>query len=253
MKKQSIGLTLSGGGSRGYVHIGVLKALEERNIKPDIVSGTSMGAIIGALIANGYSSKQIEDWAESLKRKSIFHIRGLHLGLSPHKHVRKILEQLLPPTFEALKLPLYISATSLERGTHKVFSSGPLIDAILASISIPLIFKPVTIEGERYVDGGLVKNLPASTIRDKCDFLIGSNVNHLAQSFETEKTMHLFDRCVRIMIANTLVDEVDKCDLFIDPHNDAMWNMLDFSKVNEVVELGYRVARRALENSYIDE
>lgn len=247
MDDQSIGLTLSGGGSRGYAHIGVFKALEEKEIRPNIISGTSMGAIIGALIANGYSSKQIANWARSLKQKNIFHIRGMNQGLSSHKYIRKILINILPQTFEELKLPLFISTTNLDKGEHEVFSSGSLIEAILASISIPLIFKPVKINGERYVDGGLLKNLPASSIRHKCDFLIGSNVNHLSRSFKEEKNLRILDRCLRIVLANTLSNEIEQCDLFLDPINDKNWNMLEFSRVDEIVDMGYQVTKNVME------
>lgn len=140
-----------------------------------------MGAVIGALIANGYSSKDIEKMAQNKSNLKVFNVKGVKFGLSTHNYVRETLGKLLPKTFEELNLPFFVSTTNLTIAKHQVLSSGNLIDAILASIAIPLIFKPIKINGHYYADGGLVKNLPASIIREKCDVLIGSHVNHIPE------------------------------------------------------------------------
>ncbi|WP_299535565.1 patatin-like phospholipase family protein [Ulvibacterium sp.] len=249
MGKRIIGLTLSGGGARGYAHIGVLKALEEAQMFPKIVSGTSMGAIIGALIANGYSASDIGAMAKNRRHGKIFHIRGVWDGISSHKHVKTILEALLPTKFEDLKLPIYVSTTNLDRAQHEVFSKGNLIDAILASISIPLVFKPIFINGYRYADGGLVKNLPASSIRQHCDVLIGSHVNHLNEGFKANNVINLLDRCMRIAIANTLSHDKTLCDIYIDPKGGGSYGVFDFSIVDEIIDFGYQAAKKELISS----
>lgn len=246
MTKQTIGLTLSGGGARGYSHIGVLKALEEHNLKPSIISGTSMGAIIGSLIANGYSSEVIRTMALEKGKSKIFHINGFKLGLSSHKYVKSILSEILPNTFSALKIPLHISTTNLTTSYHESFSSGDLIPAILASISIPFVFKPVKIGNCFYADGGLVKNLPASTIRPHCDVLIGSHVNHIEKDFNLEKTSKLADRCLRISIFNTVKNDAELCDIYIDPKESGTFNVLDFSVVDDIIDVGYNAAVKAI-------
>ena len=245
-KIQNIGLTLSGGGARGFAHVGVLKALEEHQIQPTIISGTSMGALIGALIANGYSSKDIEKMALNKSNLKVFNVKGLKFGLSTHNYVKDTLVKLLPKTFEELKLPFYVSTTNLTTTKHEVFSSGNLIEAILASISIPLIFKPIKINDHYYVDGGLVKNLPASSIRDKCDVLIGSHVNHIPEHLNLTKTYQLIDRSIRIAIYNTVKDEEALCDILIDPEDCGHFDVLNFKVFDEIVKTGYVATSKKL-------
>ena len=252
MKNYEVGLTLSGGGARGYAHIGVLKAMEEFKITPNIVSGTSMGAIIGSLIANGYTSEEIIDFAQHPNYLKIFDFKGFKLGLSTHKRVRSILNELLPDDFESLKLPLRISATNLSKAQLEVFSSGPLIDAVLASISIPVIFKPVEIKGNFYADGGLVQNLPADSIRDECKTLIGSHVNHIPLNVEISNTFKIIDRCIRIAIFNTVQSQIKLCDIFIDPLKGGQFDVLNFKAVKELVDLGYNSAINEIKNKYIN-
>lgn len=242
MKNNTIGLTLSGGGARGFAHVGVLQALEENKLQPTVISGTSMGAIIGALIANGYSSETIKALANDKENLKIFDIKGLKLGLSSHKNVRKTLENLLPQNFEDLKIPFYISTTNLTTARHEVFSSGNLIDAVLASISIPLVFKPIKINDCFYADGGLVKNLPASVIRDKCSLLIGSHVNSIPPDFLLEKTTQLLDRAIRISIHNTIERDIELCDIFIEPKESGQFNVLNFKLFDEIALAGYQAA-----------
>lgn len=176
---------------------------------------------------------------ENLK---IFDIKGLKLGLSSHKNVRKTLENLLPQNFEDLKIPFYISTTNLTTARHEVFSSGNLIDAVLASISIPLVFKPIKINDCFYADGGLVKNLPASVIRDKCSLLIGSHVNSIPPDFLLEKTTQLLDRAIRISIHNTIERDIELCDIFIEPKESGQFNVLNFKLFDEIALAGYQAA-----------
>ncbi|MFV0565963.1 MAG: patatin-like phospholipase family protein [Flavobacteriaceae bacterium] len=249
MEPKQIGLALSGGGARGFAHVGVLKALEENHLVPKVISGTSMGAIIGALIAAGYSSADIENMALDKANLKIFNVRGLKLGLSTHNYVRKTLNKLLPETFSELKMPLYLSATNLNTAQHEVFSSGNLIDAVLASISIPLVFKPVNINGQFYADGGLVKNLPASSIRNKCDYLVGSHVNYIPDNFNLKTTGQLIDRAIRISIHNTIMPEINLCDLYIDPKECGEFDVLNFKVFDDIVNTGYQEAIKEIKRN----
>lgn len=216
--------------------------MEENNILPEVISGTSMGAVIGALIANGYASSDIINMAFDKTNLRIFNVRGLKLGLSNHTYVKRTLEKLLPSSFEDLQVPFYVSTTNLTTAKHEVFSSGNLIDAITASLSIPLIFKPVKINNHYYADGGLVKNLPASSIRDKCKLLIGSHVNHIPDTCNLTKTSQLIDRAIRISIHNTVATETALCDVLIDPPECGHYDMLDFKIFDQIVATGYEAA-----------
>ncbi|MEZ4907768.1 MAG: patatin-like phospholipase family protein [Saprospiraceae bacterium] len=132
--------------------------------------------------------------------------------------------------------------------THRVFSSGQLIDPVLASMSIPLLFKPVKIDGEYYADGGIMKNLPASSLSGKCDFIIGSHVNHLEQNFKVTNTMELLERCIRIGISNTIVDDIPLCNIFIDPKESGEYSALSFKLIDELIDVGYLEALRVLKD-----
>ncbi len=160
-----IGLVLSGGGARGIVHAGVLKALDEAGITPDVISATSSGAIIAALYAAGHSPDSILALIKSTNLiRHLRPVRGRGGFFSPFA-----LEKLLRPHFKeddfnTLKIPVVVNATNVNTGTIDYFKSGPLISAIAASSAVPLIFKPVTIQGKSYMDGGVLNNLPVEPL-----------------------------------------------------------------------------------------
>ena len=144
--KFKVGLVLSGGGARGLAHIGVYKALNEANIRPEIISGASMGAVIGSLIATGYTPDEIVEIAKDKVHSKMFEMNVPTLSLASHKPVRKILSELLPERIEDLEIPLYLSSTNLSTGENEMLSEGNLYDAVMASTSIPLAFKPIKIK-----------------------------------------------------------------------------------------------------------
>ncbi len=241
-----IGLALSGGGSRGLAHIGVLKALEEAEVKPEVISGASMGAIIGALIAAGYSAEDLIRIATEKQSSKMFELNRPKLGLATHAPIRKILSEFLPETFEELQIPLYISTTNLNTGKNEIFSEGPLLDPVLASSSIPIVFKPIQINGDFYVDGGLTDNLPAGVIREKCNVLIGSHVNYLDDRKSLDSIRDIIEQCFRVAIYNTVRDERDQCDFYVDPPELRQFKTLDFKELNEIIQIGYNATLEEL-------
>lgn len=244
--KFEIGLALSGGGSRGLAHVGVLKALNEVGFFPQVFSGASMGAIIGAFFAAGYTPDDVLRIAGEKASARMFHFNLPKLGFTSHERVREILAGYLPETFEELKTPLYISTTNLTTGENQIFSSGPLLDPILASSSIPVIFKPVEIKGEYFVDGGLTDNLPTRIIRNDCKVLVGSHVNYIDEHKELNSIKEIAERCFRIAIYNTVRDDRKACDLFIDPPEVREFATLDFKNSVKIIELGYKAAKSEL-------
>ncbi len=178
MGKKKIGLALGGGGARGLAHIGVLKVLEENNIHIDYISGTSMGAIIGAMYSSQPNIKKIEKEVLELDWKSLFDYsiptRGLIKGEKIEKFLREKLGNL---EFKDLKIPLLITAFDLLEKREVVFSKGDLVKAIRASISIPGFFVPVTNNGRILVDGGLVDSIPTEILDKKTDIILAVNVN----------------------------------------------------------------------------
>ena len=162
MKKHKTGIVLSGGGAKGYAHIGALMALEERGIEPTAVAGTSMGAIIGIFYAAGYRGKEIYDIVVKEKFDSLFTVItpviGISkLGLSSHKNVYEVFRKYMPDDdFDRLPKPLTVCATDLITSEGRYFSSGKhLHDAVIASSSIPGVFEAVKIGDGIYVDGTL--------------------------------------------------------------------------------------------------
>ena len=176
-----IGYALGGGAARGLSHIGVLKVLHECGISPDIIVGTSIGAIIGALYAGGYEPAQIEQLVLGLDWKKLVNLVDVTLplrGLLHGKRVTSLLKSILGDiTFSQLRCEFACVATDIVNGEQVVFHDGSLIEAVRASISIPGIFTPVAIKGRFFVDGGLINTVPVSVCREMgARYVIGVNV-----------------------------------------------------------------------------
>ena len=176
-----LGYALGGGAARGLSHIGVLKVLDEQGIVPDIIAGTSIGAIVGALYAGGYKPSEIEQLVLGLDWKKLVRLVDMTLplsGLLHGKHVVSLLRSVLGDlTFPQLRYDFACVATDIINGEQVVLRDGSLIDAVRASISIPGIFTPVAIKGRFLVDGGLINTVPVSVCRDMgAGYVIGVNV-----------------------------------------------------------------------------
>lgn len=175
IRRGGVGLVLSGGGARGFAHIGVLQELERRGVRVDAVAGTSMGAIVGALHATGRSADEIYTLVASLGLRDLVDV-SLNAGLLKGDKLKSVLRQYLPATFEDLELPLAITTTDMETGEEYVVLEGDLVTAIRASSSFPGAFEPVDIDGRTLADGGIVNNLPvAAASLLGCDFVIASD------------------------------------------------------------------------------
>lgn len=173
-KTYKLGLALSGGGAKGFAHIGVFRLLEECGLKPDIIVGTSVGSLMGALFADGYTSDEIKELFTGREFSEFAQLQIPKSGLFDSKRFRYFLRRhLRAKTFEELKTPLVVVATDLDNGESHEFRSGPIVEAVTASCSIPIIFSPVVINGVHYVDGGLFHNFPVSIIREECERIIG--------------------------------------------------------------------------------
>ncbi len=180
-KDRKIGYALGGGAARGMFHIGVLNVLEEYGIVPDIIAGTSMGSIIGALYASGLKSADLKHIACSINWKQVIWLTDIvalpKSGFIQGKRIVALLKSIVGDIgFSQLKYKYAAVAADLYTGQQVVFTEGSLIQAIRASISIPTIFTPVYHEGRYLVDGGLVNVVPVSVCRDMgADFVIGVN------------------------------------------------------------------------------
>ncbi|MDI6808795.1 MAG: patatin-like phospholipase family protein [Candidatus Eisenbacteria bacterium] len=194
MKK--IGLALGGGGVRGLAHVPVLELFDELGVKPSIISGSSMGALIGALYASGMSGKTIkerirqhliskhETWQGVLKKRSYLmkwvkafgFERGRGGIVKTDRFLKSLFAEIRETTFEDLDIPLIVIAADFWRAEEVPFSSGKLLPAIEASIAVPGVFAPVLIAGRVLVDGGVVNPVPYDHIVGRCDLSIAVNV-----------------------------------------------------------------------------
>jgi NTE family protein len=181
LKDKKIGIALGGGGARGYFHIGVLSVLEEYNIHPHIIAGTSMGSIIGALYAGDLSAEEIKQMAVGMDWRKLITLADIIVplsGLIRGGRVTSLLKSIVKArTFAQLKKNFACVATDLNTGEQVVLNDGSLIEAVRASCSIPAIFTPVKLKGRYLIDGGLVNVVPVSVCHDMgADFVIGVNV-----------------------------------------------------------------------------
>ena len=241
------GVVLSGGGVRGFAHLGLLQALEELNIKPDAISGVSAGAIVGALYAAGHSPQTIRD---ILKKNSYFGWSSFLLnkdGLFSMKALRKVLQAYIPDnSFESLHKKLFVTATDFANNEAITFSKGSLIDTVIASSSVPAIFEPVKMGDHLLVDGGLLNNFPVEPLENKCTLLIGCNVNFIPKGLGNGKRigkMNLIEKCFHMAIASVVYSKVEKLDLFIEPDLHE-FGMFDVTKADLIYETGYQATMK---------
>jgi NTE family protein len=240
-KYQEFALALSGGGARGIVHAGFLKALDEAGLKPAAISGTSMGAIVGSMYASGVTPDEMMKALKYPDLKTLPSWLGFKAGIGSLEIVRKTLEQHIgSDRFEDLKIPLIVAVTNLNRACVELINTGNLYDAVIASSSIPVIFMPQKIGAHFYVDGGLTMNMPVKCLKKEGRMIIGINSNHIEELDKQFTSMkQVGERCLFIAVQRTLVDQIDDCDLFVDPAEARMYGTFEFEKAHEIFEIGY--------------
>jgi NTE family protein len=247
-----IGLVLSGGGARGFAHLGVIQALNDAGIFPDVISGTSAGALAGVLYSDGNTPKEIHKIMNSGSRLDFMRPALPREGLLQIGGVIKILKSCLhAKTFEELKIPLFVTATDLNNGKAVYFSKGDLLDAVIASASIPVLFRPVIINGICYVDGGVLDNLPVRPIENKCKILIGSFVNPVGYVEKISGLINIAERTFMLSMSKEIAEKAKKFDLFIAPPELRNYKILDPEKADELFSIGYKATKEKLKDADI--
>lgn len=220
MKQYKIGLALSGGGLRGIAHVGVIKALEENGIEPDAIIGTSAGAIVGALYTAGKTPEEmmefVKEWSVLKSVRIGFTFDGLSSLSFLKEHLNKYIGH---DDFTALNKKLYIGVTNMNKGTLEILSEGSIGDAVMASSAIPIVFKPVEINGNIYVDGGVMCNLAIEPLRSQVETMIGVNV--MATSTIDNKSLSnvigIGQRLFSLSIVASARESIDRCDVMLNP------------------------------------
>jgi NTE family protein len=253
MKKYKIGLVLSGGGTRGFAHLGVIHALNEAGIFPDVISGTSAGAIVGVLYADGHTSKEILKMLNTGSRLDYMRPALPREGLLQINGIIKILKtSLRAKTFKELKIPLFVSATDLNNGKAVYFSEGDLLDPVIASASIPVLFQPIKINDISYVDGGVLDNLPIRPIENKCKILIGSFVNPVGYMEKISGLINIAERTFMLSMSKEIIEKSKKFYLFVAPLELRKFKILDPEKAHELFAIGYNATREKLKEIDIE-
>lgn len=279
-KKQKVGLVLSGGGAKGLAHIGALKVIEEAGVEIDYIGGTSMGAIVGALYAAGYSASELDSIfratdfvnliqdnlprnAKTFYEKEDSERYALTLpfdnfkvsvptAFSGGQNIYNELVRLLyhvkdVEDFSKLPIPFVCIATDIESGEEVILNSGYLPQAIMASGTLPSLFEPSSIDGRVLIDGGVVNNYPIDKVRDMgADVIIGIDVQHELSSRDallsaTEILLQINNyRTVRDM-----VEKAKKTDIYIKPKIEG-FTVIEFDKAGEIIERGEIAAKEKL-------
>ena len=244
-----IGLVLGGGGARGFAHLGVIQAMFESGLKPDIISGTSVGSIIGAMIASGRTPEECLKFFMGKKLLHFAHPVMSKKGIMTMNGMEERLNEFLPvKTFEELTIPLVITASDLHHAVPVHFEHGKLLPCIIASCSIPVVFTPKAIDNNDYVDGGVFMNLPVRPIRKRCEKIISVDINSIDTSEKITNMLGMAVRTFHLGISrNTDIDR-NISDLFIAPQNMSKYSIFNLEHMYEIYDEGYRTAKHMLSN-----
>ena len=277
-KRPKIGLVLSGGGAKGFAHVGVLKIIDELGIPIDYIAGTSMGSIIGGFYAIGYSAEQIEemilsqDWdkllADEISRKYVpFHEKqnyerhvlsfpikpkGIQLpsGIVKGQNVINLFERLSidyhdVSDFKKLPIPFVCVATDIETGEAVILDKGYLPEAMRASMAIPTVFSPIEIDGKLLVDGGMVNNFPVREVVEMgADIVIGVDVQAGPKSKEELNSfLDIINQTVSLMSLNEFKKNIDLVDIYIKP-NISNYSVGNFNEADSLIKKGEEIGRK---------
>lgn len=249
LTSKKIGLVLSGGGVRGMAHIGVLRALEEYGISASVVSGSSVGALVGALYANGIA---VQDMLTFFKETPLFKynfITILKPGLVDTERYFDVFKGYFPEnSFDQLQRELHVVATNLQEGGEEFFHEGELILPLLASAALPPVFGPVEIDNCLYADGGIMNNFPIEPLLGKVDYIIGSNVSVIKKVDKKAigSSLQLANRTTALMIYAINRQKIRQCDLVFEPLELESIGVLDKKGIEKAYTIGYESALQKL-------
>lgn len=243
-KRAKTGLALGGGGAKGMAELGALKAFEENGIEFDMVSGTSIGSIIGALYANGYTS---DDMYALLKTIDVGEIKTLIMIKMDTAPVERILEKLVGKlTFDELKKPYCCWATNVKTGEGREFTEGHIIKPITASCAMPPFFKPVNIDGELYCDGVYANLIPADSLKNRgCDYVVAIDLSTYNERTRMSGLLDLITYKVPIL-KDGKEPGYTNADVMLQPNLKGM-TALSVDKLDEMYNAGYNEAMNKMD------
>ena len=247
--KHKIGLCLSGGGALGFAHIGVIQALEDHQIFPDVISGSSMGSIVGSIYAAGYTPAQMLQFIKDGKLYKITNIMNFQpafwkIGLSDHAPIVTLMNEFIPNnSFDKLEKKLYVCGSNLTSASWEIISKSEKLDMwVAASCCIPGIFNAMKINNMMYVDGGLLNNVPSQPLREKCEFIIGSDVIPHLTAKKKLKPRDTLVKSLRVAQHQSSLPGRALCDFLIEPEAIEKYNEFNFEAYQSIYQYGYRAA-----------
>ena len=247
--KHKIGLCLSGGGALGFAHIGVIQALEDHRIFPDVISGSSMGSIVGSIYAAGYTPAQMLQFIKDGKLYKITNIMNFQpafwkIGLSDHAPIVTLMNEFIPNnSFDKLEKKLYVCVSNLTSASWEIISKSEKLDMwVAASCCIPGIFNAMKINNMMYVDGGLLNNVPSQPLREKCEFIIGSDVIPHLTAKKKLKPRDTLVKSLRVAQHQSSLPGRVLCDFLIEPEAIEKYNEFNFEAYQSIYQYGYRAA-----------
>ena len=236
MKKVQV--CLSGGGARGFAHLGVVEALKELGIEISRYSGTSAGAMAGAFLAAGYEPRVVLDLLVENKIFRMF--RGaFSRGILKMDKVETFFEQYLPATFDGFKIPIFIAVTDILSGKVYYISEGDVKPVVLGSCSIPGLFKPVKYKQMLLVDGGVLNNLPVEPLQHFKDSIVGVHVNPVGEITKVSSTWSVLERTFHLGVFSNTVYREAKCAVLIEPNELKNTKVFDYKKAKDFYAIGY--------------
>jgi NTE family protein len=276
-KDVKVGLVLSGGGAKGFAHVGVLKVLEEAGVRIDYIGGTSMGAIVGSMYASGYSAKEIDSlirtfdfdkiMQDEVPRKSkpfyekengekyaiTFPLKKgkitIPKAVSKGQNVLNLMTELLQHVdtitdFNKLPIPFFCIATNLETGKQEILNSGFLPKAVQASGAFPTLLEPVEIGGKLLIDGGVVNNFPIDEIIEMgADIVIGVDLrSDYDEKDELDSALKIVNQIISFQMYGSYDDRIKKTDVYIHPDMNK-YSVTSFDKIEAIEAIGEKVAR----------
>ena len=245
---KKLGLVLSGGLTWGLCHIGVLAVLAEAEIRVDMLAGTSVGSLVGALYAAGYSASQLEALARRTHWRDLIKLQAPRLGLVGTKGFTSYLERHLGEvTFAQLQVPLAVVTCDLNHGKEVVLNTGPVVPAVIASCALPGIFTPVDVNGQLLIDGGVVNNLPVG-VAQKLGAEVVIAVDLGAKPIKWGPPENIFQvivQSIMIMQRTNVEQELPSADVVIQPQITEL-SFLDLENIDPYLASGRAAAQAAL-------
>jgi NTE family protein len=249
--KPKIALVLGGGAARGFAHVGVIRALEQEKIPLDMIVGTSVGSLIGAIYASDLNSFELEWTAFALEKDSLFDYGILNvftgMGIAKGEKLEEFVRTKIATTnIEDLKLPFAAVATDLNRGTRVVLDRGSVAKAVHASSAIPGVFEPVELQGRLLVDGGVLDNIPIDVAREKgADIVIAVDISENVTNFTITNLVDVMLQAVNIMSNENVNYRKKEADVLISPAVGAV-GMLDFTQKKRCMQAGIDATQKAV-------